>query len=134
MDKYLQEKLDEQSGSQMPSTTAVGAYASQGQIPNGEHVRVRWLGRARRSEYLPIAIVLNIIIGVINKADDASGVSSIIGLFLLVILIIESIRRLHDMGKSGWWVISFIIPFVWFMTFCKGQEGPNEYGPNPRAC
>ena len=49
-----------------------------------------------------------------------------------------SIRRLHDLGKSGWYLLFGLIPFVggiillvWYCT--EGTIGPNEYGPDPKA-
>ena len=46
------------------------------------------------------------------------------------------VRRLHDIGKSGWWillglipVIGFIILLVWMIS--KGTSGNNAYGPSP---
>lgn len=49
-----------------------------------------------------------------------------------------SIRRLHDMGKPGWWVLILFVPVVGIilslvMLFKKGTEGDNEYGPDPLA-
>jgi hypothetical protein len=45
-------------------------------------------------------------------------------------------RRLHDIGRSGWWQLLVLIPLigaivliVWFAQ--KGDPSPNEYGPNP---
>ncbi|WP_254368076.1 DUF805 domain-containing protein [Paracoccus sp. Z118] len=44
-------------------------------------------------------------------------------------------RRLHDTGRSGWWmlllltVIGAILLLVWFVM--KGETGPNRYGPDP---
>lgn len=46
------------------------------------------------------------------------------------------IRRWHDLGKSGWWCITALIPVVGafaalYLTFASGDYGPNEYGPDP---
>ena len=133
MDKYLQGKLNEHSPMANGAFVGTAVSASQGGTVNGDPVRVRWLGRARRSEYIPIAILCNIIISAIGKSAGDSMGATVISLVLLTVLVIESIRRLHDMGKSGWWTISFLIPFVWLMTWSKGQAGPNEYGPDPRT-
>ena len=62
------------------------------------------------------------------------------GIYLLAVLIPSlavEVRRLHDIGKSGWWLLLGLIPLigpivliVWFATDSKGD---NQYGPNPKA-
>jgi uncharacterized membrane protein YhaH (DUF805 family) len=48
------------------------------------------------------------------------------------------VRRLHDIGRSGWWyliglipVIGWILLIVWFCT--DSQPGANKWGPNPKG-
>jgi hypothetical protein len=61
-----------------------------------------------------------------------------IALFLVVFLcsITLTIRRLHDVNRSGWWVLIYAIPylglavlFLWFSD--KGTDGINRFGPSP---
>lgn len=131
MDKFLQDRLN--NGECSASTTeVVGNAASVNQTPT-EPVKAHWLGRARRWEYLPIAIVCNVILRTLSQVKEPNPGIVILSVIIGIVFIIESIRRLHDLGKSGWWIFSFLIPFVWLMTWCKGQSGPNEYGPDPRA-
>ena len=61
--------------------------------------------------------------------DIASFIESIIGFVLLLFMIAQGVKRCHDVGKSGWWLL---IPFyfIW-LFFAKGDEGENEYGMNP---
>ena len=46
-------------------------------------------------------------------------------------------RRLHDMNKSGWWVLLVLVPVLGaivllvIMAF-NGTQGPNQYGPDPK--
>jgi uncharacterized membrane protein YhaH (DUF805 family) len=45
-------------------------------------------------------------------------------------------RRLHDIGRSGWWMLLWLVPLVgWIVLivwYCQpGQPGTNQYGPNP---
>ena len=47
------------------------------------------------------------------------------------------IRRMHDIGKSGWFLFILFIPLagiIWFIiSLCtKGDDGPNEYGADPK--
>ena len=47
-----------------------------------------------------------------------------------------TVRRLHDTGRSGWWTLTLLVPFVgWFVLLCfmvlEGDEGLNRYGPSP---
>jgi len=48
------------------------------------------------------------------------------------------VRRLHDMGKSGWWVLIALIPLIGFLVLLyfyvtDSQKGGNEYGENPKG-
>ena len=40
------------------------------------------------------------------------------------------VRRLHDVGRSGWWMFCPVVNVVWL--FEGSQPGPNEYGPDPK--
>lgn len=131
MDKFLQDRLNN-NGRSASTTEAVDSAASINQTPT-EPVKAHWLGRARRWEYLPIAIVCNVILHTLSQVKEPNPGIAILSVIIGIVFIIESIRRLHDLGKSGWWIFLFLIPFVWLMTWCKGQSGPNEYGPDPRA-
>ncbi len=57
----------------------------------------------------------------------------------LWIYLAGSVKRAHDRGKSGWWVLIAFIPvagFIWWLIdlgVFEGQEGDNRYGPDPRA-
>ncbi len=63
--------------------------------------------------------------------------STLYGLALIIPGISVSVRRLHDIGKSGWWLFISLIPiiglFVLLFFYVKdSQEGRNEYGENPK--
>ncbi|MGW0363973.1 DUF805 domain-containing protein [Streptomyces sp. NPDC002990] len=99
-------------------------------------------GRARRQEFwmfflfnLAVAVVLLII-------DTVIGANMIIyGLYLLATLVptlAVTVRRLHDLGKSGWWYFIAFVPLIggiWLLVLMAtaGQPQPNEYGPDPKA-
>ena len=58
-------------------------------------------------------------------------------LFLLIATIALSVRRLHDINKSGWWlliyltIVGILVLFYWFCS--KGDADENAFGPNPLA-
>jgi uncharacterized membrane protein YhaH (DUF805 family) len=47
-----------------------------------------------------------------------------------------TIRRLHDTGRSGWWILFGLVPvlglIVLFFLFQGSETGQNRYGPNPK--
>lgn len=103
-------------------------------------------GRARRKEYWTF-VLFNLIFALIAMGlDYVTGMASeigfgpIYGLCILAFLLpglAVLIRRLHDVGKSGWWIFISLIPIIggiWLLIFLfsDGVRGPNEYGPNPK--
>ena len=73
-------------------------------------------GRARRKEYWYYILIASIIIliaftldGMLDTPDTLSGLA---GFILFFPSIAVTIRRLHDIGKSGWWYLISAIPFI----------------------
>lgn len=71
-------------------------------------------------------------------AGPAVAENVVLGLQILFALscLLLIIRRLHDIGRSGWWWLLIFIPFVNFIMgiylMCKkGETGPNRFGPDP---
>ena len=80
------------------------------------------------------------VIGLIGVGISATGILAIIGIPVLIASTIASImfgiRRLHDIGHSGWFLLGILIPYLgWlgllYMFLKKGTTGPNKYGPDP---
>ena len=98
-------------------------------------------GRASRSEFWWFQLFYFILSAVISillcwSENTAQIVSYIIGLALLLPSLGLAVRRLHDIGKSGWWFFLSFIPLVGaiilIIWWCKdSQMEPNEYGPVP---
>jgi uncharacterized membrane protein YhaH (DUF805 family) len=97
-------------------------------------------GRARRSEYwffFLFNFLIALVLGLIDEAVGFSLFSLIYGLAVFVPGIAVSVRRLHDTGRSGWWLLLLLIPIVGpiviliFMVL-DSQPGDNLYGPNPK--
>ena len=106
-------------------------------------------GRARRKEYwmfvlfnIIVSVVLAIVDGIAGTSTSLGGTLGLFGGLYSLAVLIPSIalgaRRLHDIGKSGWWqlialipILGWIVLLVWAVT--EGHAGSNEYGPNPKA-
>jgi uncharacterized membrane protein YhaH (DUF805 family) len=103
-------------------------------------------GRARRKEYW-MFVLFNLIAGVVLAIVDsvlhtrtASGIGIVGSLYSLAVLvpsIAVGARRLHDIGRSGWWqlvglipVLGWIVMIVWAAT--EGDSGSNRFGPDPK--
>ncbi len=95
-------------------------------------------GRSRRSEYWWV-MLFNVIVSVVLVLlpDSLAFLSSLWSLAILVPSLAICIRRLHDVGKSGWWYLFILIPLVGgiilLVQFCKDSTEDNQWGPNPKA-
>lgn len=81
-----------------------------------------------------IALVLYCLAGFV--ADFFIYLYYIYALAVLVPGIAVAIRRMHDIGRSGWWILISLVPLIgsiWFIVLAAlpSQLGPNKYGPNP---
>lgn len=125
-------------------------------------------GRASRSEFWFFVLfnfIVSIILGVLDTTlgtgytyevvtnslttatTEAASISvsqtigylqTFYGLAVLIPSIALSIRRLHDTGKSGWWLLIGLIPIIGFFVLIffyvqDSQPGENEYGSNPKG-
>lgn len=103
-------------------------------------------GRSRRAEYWYFVLVQAIIIIICAMADSLLGlnfegtnsgpIATIYGVLTLLPQLAVSIRRLHDTGRSGWWIlIGFTIVgaiplIIWYAT--DSEAGNNKFGANPK--
>ena len=109
---------------------------------------VDFSGRARRSEYwyfalfsFLVGIVTNILDAVVGTDYDGatSGglINTVVSLALFLPSLAVGVRRLHDIDKSGWWILIGIIPIIgWILIivwFCTDSKADNKYGPNPQT-
>ena len=104
-------------------------------------------GRARRKEYWIYNIINSIIGGLLFFLDYMLG-TTIDGLdlgFLYIVYallvfipgVAVAVRRLHDVGKSGWMLLIALIPLIgviWLLVLylTDSNPGENKYGPNPK--
>lgn len=97
-------------------------------------------GRARRKEYWMYTLFVVIISIVLAIVDYALGMQALGLIFSIAILLPSlgvAVRRLHDTGRSGWWILISLIPLigtiVMLVFLCSDSEpGANKYGPNPK--
>ncbi|ATF11314.1 DUF805 domain-containing protein [Brevibacillus sp. HB1.2] len=102
---------------------------------------VAFEGRARRQEYWMFTLFNIIVSMVIALVDYLIGTGSILGMIYSLAVLLPSLsvtaRRLHDTGKSGWWILLSFIPLigaiVLLIFLCKDGEGDNKYGANPKT-
>lgn len=101
-------------------------------------------GRARREEYWYYSLavfVVSTILSILSTAGTVGVIFSIVSfLFSLCILIpglAVSVRRLHDTGRSGWWLLLCLIPLIGAIVLLvfmvtEGQKGENKWGDDPK--
>ena len=107
-------------------------------------------GRSRRKEYWMFTLI-NVIISLaiyavsfatLSHSTMTSGILVVVffiySLLVLVPGLAVAVRRLHDIGKSGWMLLIGLIPIVggiillvWAVS--DSQPGDNLYGPNPKS-
>ena len=99
-------------------------------------------GRSTRAEYwyfMLYNIIIAILIAILGVIiGDEQGVLYVLYLFIVFIpQLAVSVRRLHDIGKSGWMFLVSLIPligFLWMLILftTDSDSGTNKYGPNPK--
>ena len=113
-------------------------------------------GRARRKEYWMYTLIYMPILFLAMLADNALGttfqmdvmgqavdvgygwVYVIVGLLHFFPSLSVVVRRLHDVGKSGWFYLIILIPLIgviWLLVLLvsNGNKGDNKYGADPKA-
>jgi uncharacterized membrane protein YhaH (DUF805 family) len=66
------------------------------------------------------------------------GLSSLVTIALLVPGLAVAVRRLHDVGMSGWWLLIGAVPFIGLVILViflvqPGAVGSNRFGPDPKV-
>ena len=99
-------------------------------------------GRARRKEYW-MFILFNMLVAFgVNIVDAVLGMEGVLATGYSLAALIPAwavfTRRMHDIGKSGWWWLIGLVPVVGAIVLlvfaCKDSEpGDNAYGPNPKG-
>jgi uncharacterized membrane protein YhaH (DUF805 family) len=104
-------------------------------------------GRARRKEYwffvlfhvliFLLFVMIDGLTGTLNEATGFGLTSSLYSLAVLIPGIAVLVRRLHDIDRSGWWVLIGLVPFVGgivllVLAALDSTPGENRFGPNPK--
>ena len=95
-------------------------------------------GRARRSEFwwfILFNVIATAILGIIGRAVIGNDIlADIYSLAVLIPTLSVSVRRLHDIDRSGWWLFLGLVPLVgglvllfWYIK--QGTPGTNSFGP-----
>ena len=105
----------------------------------------RFHGRARRKEYWYFYLINFLITIVLLFLDrfilrQTEGIGFLLAIYTLGVLlpsIAVAIRRLHDIGKSGWWYLINFIPLIGgliflYFTVLDSEPGQNKFGRNPK--
>ncbi|CAI8399845.1 MAG: Inner membrane protein YhaI [Flavobacterium sp. SCGC AAA160-P02] len=90
-------------------------------------------GRARRSEYWYFVLfntIVSFIIGFIGGLTELTVLGNIYSIGVLIPSIAVGVRRMHDVGKSGWFLLIPIYNFILAVT--NGDSGSNKYGDDPK--
>lgn len=135
---------------ELSSRVAAGELVSPAYVGFGDAVKLffknftNFKGRSTRSEYWYV-VVFNMLInfvlsfittGVVVSSGDTTASSVISGLYSLIVLVPTLAlitRRLHDIGKSGWWyliIFTCVGAFVLLYWFCQPSVTTNQYGPS----
>lgn len=83
--------------------------------------------------------------GLLKLAENYDKAENLYGFFLVYVILTllptlsVTVRRLHDVGKSGFWILISLIPVPFIGSLIllafvlqNGQIGTNKYGPNPK--
>jgi len=103
-------------------------------------------GRARRRELWMFVLVDAIISIILAIADSILGtddvlaglLSNLYSLGVLVPSVAVTVRRLHDIDRTGWWTLLVLVPVIgWIVLIVfnatEGTRSDNRYGPDPKA-
>lgn len=89
-------------------------------------------GRIGRGLYCIAYVIWLVVDTLVGLFIDDIGNSAVVGVLALYVVfvwwILQAIKRSHDIGHNGWWIL---IPFyAFYLLFAKGEQKPNRYG-NP---
>lgn len=108
-------------------------------------------GRARRKEYwmftlfytlLVMACAFALALLVATGAYMLTLLVAVMSIAAILVHVVPSlavaVRRLHDVGQSGWFLLLALVPYIgnliiFVFSVIEGNKGTNKYGPDPKA-
>ena len=105
-------------------------------------------GRSRRKEYwffvlfnIIASIILGAVDGMTGSFNPETGMGTLGTLYALAVFLPSlavSVRRLHDTGRTGWWLLIGLVPVIGAIVLLifmvqDSKPGENEYGANPKG-
>ena len=102
-------------------------------------------GRARRREYwmftlfsVIITVVLAVLERIAGPFHESRVLATLYSLAVFLPTLAVAVRRLHDTGRSGWWLLIGFVPFIGWIILSvflvlDSQPGENQYGANPKG-
>jgi len=99
-------------------------------------------GRARRKEFWLFYLINSIVLLVLELAfmESSAGIvlTVLYSLFICIPSLSLSIRRLHDVNKSGFWLFINFVPVIgsiwlFILSITDSYDGVNDYGNNPKS-
>ncbi|TWT07154.1 DUF805 domain-containing protein [Planococcus sp. CPCC 101016] len=102
--------------------------------------------RSRRKEFWIFTLwvfIISIVLAIVEYATglvidpDIGILTTIFSLLVLIPSLSVTVRRLHDIGRTGWWILLALIPLLgWIalfvLTLLDSESGSNKYGSNPK--
>ena len=82
-----------------------------------------------------------LVFGIVDVIIGITGIPGVLrplfGLGTLIPSLAVGVRRLHDINRTGWWLLLIFVPVIgWIVLIVwaieRGDMGPNKYGPDPR--
>lgn len=109
-------------------------------IQSGFRNYVGFTGRARRSEFwwwVLFQVLVSFVAASLWGISRSSALYGLTTLILFLPALALEVRRLHDVGRSGWWLLISFVPLVGIILllvwFCKdGTVGTNRFGADPK--
>lgn len=97
-------------------------------------------GRARRREYWYFTlcnVLVALALAVIDSLMDSSLLTALYSLAVLLPGLAVTVRRLHDTGRTGWWLLVGLVPLVGgivllVFVLLDSEPGTNRYGQSPK--
>jgi uncharacterized membrane protein YhaH (DUF805 family) len=105
-------------------------------------------GRSQRAEYwyfmlfyVLISLIVGFLDGIAGTTIGPQGQTGLISFALLLAMLLPSlavsVRRLHDIGRSGWWLLIGFVPLIGMLVLLvfaarDSEPGDNRFGPNPK--